>query len=155
MPNLMGNFNITSRCSAAYRDSMLAQFGLTDAQYPYLLRICRRPGITQDELSRQLCIHKSNVARQIALLEQNGFVERREDENDRRIRHLYPTEKTLELHPQIRGILRTWNRYITADLSAEEYAMLEDLIERVSKKAIQYFESGTLAEAWEGEGKRQ
>ena len=151
MPHLMGNFNITSRCASAYRDEMLAKFGLTDAQYPYILRICRTPGITQDELSRQLCIHKSNVTRQIAILEQNGFVSRCEDAADRRIRHLYPTEKATDILPEIREGLRTWNRYVTADLSEEEFAMLESLIERMCKRAKMYFETGTLLQAGEEE----
>lgn len=145
MPYIMGNFNITSRCASAYRDERLSEFGLTDAQYPYVLRIARSPGITQDELSRQLCIHKSNVARQVALLEKNGFVSRREDPSDRRIRHLDPTEKALELIPKIREVLRSWNRYVMADLSEQEFALLENLLERMCRRARSYFESGSLA----------
>lgn len=151
MPHLMGSFNITSRCASAYRDEMLAKFGLTDAQYPYILRICRTPGITQDELSRQLCIHKSNVTRQVAILEQNGFVSRCEDPSDRRIRRLYPTEKATQILPDVREGLRAWNRYVTADLTEQEVGLLESLIERMCRRAKLYFETGKLEEIGEGE----
>ena len=149
MPHIMGNFNITSRCASAYRDEMLSEFGLTDAQYPYVLRVTRSPGITQDELSRQLCIHKSNVARQVAILEQNGFLSRAEDSSDRRIRHLYPTEKATELIPKIREVLRAWNKFVMADLSEEEYSLLENLLERMCRRARSYFETGVLENAKE------
>ena len=144
MPHIMGNFNITSRCASAYRDEALAEFGLTDAQYPYVLRVVRSPGITQDELSHQLCIHKSNVTRQVAILEQNGFVLRQEDPADRRIRHLYPTDKAKELIPRIREVLRSWNRYVMADLSEEEFTLLESLLDRMCRRARLYFETGVL-----------
>jgi DNA-binding MarR family transcriptional regulator len=144
MPHIMGNFNITSRCASAYRDEMFSEFGLTDAQYPYVLRIARSPGITQDELSHQLCIHKSNVARQVATLEQNGFISRVEDPSDRRIRHLHPTEKAIELLPKIREVLRSWNRYVMADLSEQEFSLLESLLERMCRRARMYFETGSL-----------
>ncbi len=144
MPHIMGNFNITSRCASAYRDEKLMKFGLTDAQYPYVLKICKTPGITQDELSRQLCIHKSNVTRQVANLERNGFLSRSEDPSDRRIRHLYPTEKAIAQLPRIREVLRAWNRYVMEDFSEQEFTLLESLLERMCRRARLYFENGTL-----------
>ena len=144
MPHIMGNFNITSRCASAYRDEMLSRFGLTDAQYPYVLRVTRSPGITQEELSRQLCIHKSNVTRQVASLEQGGFLYRKEDPSDRRIRHLYPTERAIAILPEIREVLRNWNRFVMTDLTEGECELLENLLERMCKRARQYFETGEL-----------
>ncbi len=152
MPHIMGNFNITSRCASAYRDEMLMKLGLTDAQYPYVLKVCRHPGITQDELSRQLCIHKSNVARQVASLERNGFLSRSEDPSDRRIRHLYPTETAIAQLSEIKEVLGVWNRYVMADFSDEEFAMLESLLERMCKRARRYFESG-MPDTGEGKEK--
>ncbi len=154
MAGIMKNLNVTARCSTAYRDDRLAPYGLGDAQFAYFLRICREPGITQERLSRELCIHKSNVARQVAVLEEKGLVERRGEESDRRVRRLYPTERALLLFPSVRAELRAWSQYLIGGLTEEENAQLSLLMEKLARRAIAYFESGELAgESREGESR--
>ncbi len=145
MAGFMKNLNLTARCSLAYRDERLADFGLGDAQFAYLLRVCSEPGITQEQLSKRLCIHKSNVARQVAALEERGLISRREEEGDRRLRRLYPTERAEEILPEVRAVLRAWREYLTADLTDSELALLSVLMDKVSKRAVSYFESGKLS----------
>ena len=143
---MAGFLNLTARCSLAYRDEQLARFGLGDAQFAYFLRICSEPGITQEQLSRALCIHKSNVARQVAVLEERGLVIRREEEGDRRLRRLYPTESAIRLLPDVRATLRAWREHLAADLTDEERALFSALMEKVARRAVSYFESGSLEE---------
>ena len=69
MPGFMKNINQIARCAEQYRTDRLAQLGLTGCQYSNILHVCREPGISQECLARQICIHKSNVARQLAQLE--------------------------------------------------------------------------------------
>jgi DNA-binding MarR family transcriptional regulator len=151
MASFMGNLNTTSRIAGIYRASRLEQAGLTGAQYAYILRICREPGITQEALSRALCIHKSNVARQVEKLEQNGFLTRCQDEADRRVWRVYPTARAEEIRPLVRETVRTWNAYLTADFTEEELDTLLSLMERVRTRAVAYFESGSLLD-FEGAG---
>ena len=129
-----------SRCGVQYRSDNLAQFGLKSIHASYLTEICANPGISQDRLARIICINKSNVARQVAVLEEDGFVRRVPSEADKRVMELYPTEKTLDLLPQISDILLRWEKCITQDLSEEEKETLSSLLGKMSSRASRYME---------------
>ena len=129
-----------SRCGVQYRSDNLTQFGLKSIHASYLMEICANPGISQDRLARIICINKSNVARQVAVLEEDGFVRRVPSEADKRVMELYPTEKTLELLPQISDILLRWEKCITQDLSEEEKETLSSLLGKMSSRAGRYME---------------
>ena len=129
-----------SRCGVQYRADNLAQYGLKSIHASYLTEICANPGISQDRLAQLICINKSNVARQVAVLEEDGFVRRVPSEADKRVMELYPTEKTLELLPGIRDILRCWEGCITQDLSEEEKECLSSFLSKMSDRASRYME---------------
>ena len=129
-----------SRCGVQYRSDRLAQFGLKSIHASYLTEICANPGISQDRLARIICINKSNVARQVAVLEEDGFVRRVPSAADKRVMELYPTEKTLEILPQINEMLMCWENCITHDLSEEEKELLTALLGKMSSRATKYME---------------
>ncbi len=129
-----------SRCGVQYRADNLAQYGLKSIHASYLTEICANPGISQDRLARIICINKSNVARQVAVLEEDGFVRRIPSEADKRVMELYPTERTLELLPKIKQMLACWENCITQDLSEEEKSSLSDLLRKMSQRASRYME---------------
>ena len=106
----------------------------------YLLEICRNPGISQDTLARRICINKSNIARQLVVLEEGGFVRRQPSQEDKRAMELYPTEKTLELLPRIRQILGQWSRYLTQDLTEEEVEVLSRVLTSMKARATIWME---------------
>ena len=101
-----------ARCSVQYRGDQLAPMGLKSCHASYLTEICATPGISQDGLARRICMNKSNVARQAAILEEDGFIIRKPSEADKRVMELYPTEKTLELMPRISQVLISWENCI-------------------------------------------
>ena len=129
-----------SRCGVQYRSDNLTQFGLKSIHASYLTEICSNPGISQDRLARIICINKSNVARQVAVLEEDGFVRRVPSEADKRVMELYPTEKTMTLLPQITEILMCWENCITQDLSEEEKENLSTLLSKMTRRASRYME---------------
>ena len=129
-----------SRCGVQYRSDNLAQYGLKSIHASYLTEIASNPGISQDKLARIICINKSNVARQVAVLEEDGFVRRVPSEADKRVMELYPTEKTREILPRINEILMCWENCITHDLSEEEKELLSALLGKMSSRATRYME---------------
>ena len=129
-----------SRCGVQYRSDNLAQFGLKSIHASYLTEICANPGISQDRLARIICINKSNVARQVAVLEEDGFVRRVPSAADKRVMELYPTEKTLEILPRINEMLMCWENCITHDLTEEEKELLSALLRKMSGRASRYME---------------
>lgn len=135
MPYIVKTMNEIVRCGMQYRNEKLAPFGLKSSHASYLLEICRSPGISQDTLAKRICFNKSNIARQIAVLEEGGFVRRKPGAEDKRVMELYPTEKTLELMPQIRQVLRSWRSYLMEGLSEEEIAVLDKALTSMRSRA--------------------
>ncbi len=135
MSQLVKDITEINRCGAQYRTDCLAPMELKGCHASYLSEICAEPGISQDQLARRICINKSNVARQIAVLEEDGFVTRSASQSDKRTMELYPTQKTLELLPQIRKILTSWEDWLTQDLTQEEAAMVASALVKMKARA--------------------
>lgn len=138
MSQIIKDITEISRCSAQYRLDCLSPMGLKACHASYLTEICAEPGISQEQLSRKICINKSNVARQVAVLEEQGFITRSTSPVDKRVTELYPTEKALALLPHISGILNRWEDCITADLSQEELQLLSSLLSRLKEHTVAY-----------------
>ncbi len=138
MPALMKKINMIVRGAAVFRAERVEPEELLPYQHGYVLAIVRRPGMSQDELAAQLCTTKSTVARQMARLEEKGYVCRRQSEQDRRSLLVYPTEKMLALHPAVVATSRAWNEYLFADLSEQEKEEFNAILERITARASAY-----------------
>lgn len=138
MSQIIRDITEIARCGAQYRTDMLAPLGLKACHASYLIEICAHPGISQDRLAARICINKSNVARQAAILEEDGFVTRTPSAQDKRIMQLYPTQKTLDLLPRLTPILSQWEACLTAEVSDEEREILERVLSRMKDKAAQW-----------------
>ncbi len=57
------------------------------------------------------------------------------DEADKRIRHLYTTEKAAHPGKRLYEIRREWNQILTEGLTAEESAQAEQLISKMAENA--------------------
>ena len=141
MSQIIRDITEIARCTTQYRAEALAPMGLKACHASYLTEICATPGISQDQLATRICINKSNVARQAAILEEDGFITRTPSTTDKRIMQLYPTQKTLELLPSISPILGQWEACLTEDISEEEKALLEKLLSRMKDKASNWMEN--------------
>ena len=140
MSQIIRDITEIARCGVQYRSDKLAPLGLKSCHASYLTEICENPGISQDKLARRICINKSNVARQVAVLEEEGFITRSPSEADKRVMELYPTQKTLELMPQINSTLMCWEDCITHDLTDGERALISELLAKMKNRAGWYME---------------
>lgn len=140
MSQLVRDITDIHRCGVQYRADNLSSLGLKACHASYLTEICQNPGISQDKLARRICINKSNVARQVAVLEEDGFIRRCPSEADKRVMELYPTEKTLALLPQMNQVLACWEDCITHDLTDEEKEQLTALLAKMKTRAARYME---------------
>lgn len=135
MNGIMKYVNRIHRMSGMVYSSKLKNYGIAQCQHPYILMICREPGISQEKLAKEICVNKSNVTRQLAVLEEKGLITRKQDEQDRRIWRAYPTQTMQELLPCVRKVMQEWNEYILAPLSGQERQTLIALLEKVGERA--------------------
>ena len=140
MSQIIRDMTEITRCGAQYRADQLEPLDLKGCHASYLTEICAHPGISQDKLAKRICINKSNVARQAAILEEKGFLTRLPSSTDKRIMELYPTQKTLDLLPQISGILKCWETCITGDLTEAELDQLAALLAKMKVRASGYMD---------------
>lgn len=135
MPAITRELNILARCGNQFRGERLQKLSLTAAQAPYILHICLHPGLSQEELAAELHVNPSNAARQLAALTENGFVTRESKQEDKRQLAVYPTDKAREAFPIVRSVNAQWNHYLTQDMTEEEKAILEVLLEKMRFRA--------------------
>ena len=141
MSQIIRDVTEIARCTTQYRSEALAPMGLKACHASYLTEICATPGISQDKLASRICINKSNVARQAAILEEDGFIIRTPSATDKRIMQLFPTQKTLDLLPRINQILVGLENCLTDDLTQEEKDLLESLLSRMLAKASEWIDN--------------
>ena len=138
MRKIMRKINMLSRCESLYRQNSLKEKGISPCHHSYILAICRNPGMTQEQLAKYICIDKSGVARHLAHLEKSGYVERTPAENDKRSTLVYPTQKMLDILPEVRKIVEDWNSYLTDGIDEEELLCFEKILDRITMRAQSY-----------------
>jgi DNA-binding MarR family transcriptional regulator len=115
--------------------------GMTRAQWGLVLHLARTPGISQKEMADRLEVEPISVARLVDKLEANGLVERRADEQDRRIwrLHLLPTATCLL--SEIRGERDALAEFVATGITPEQRAAMINGLLRI-KANLQANEAG-------------
>lgn len=124
MPSIMRYINRIARLSQLYRDHELRRFDLSGLHHTYILNICRNPGIRQEKLANIIFVNKSNVTRQLVILEKKGYVIRKSDAGDARKISVFPTEKATAIYSDILTILEAWNDSLLEEIPLERREQL-------------------------------
>lgn len=143
MEYFMKYIDIAFRCALQYRNEKFSNSDLNGNQCIYINHICKNPGISQDKLSKIMYINKSSVTRQLANLEESGYVTRKIYDDDKRVINVFPTQKALDVLPAITKTLHDWNDYVAADFTEEETEVLCKLLERITDKSKLYIKKGS------------
>ena len=77
------------RLVRAYADKQAARYGMTRAQWAVLAKVERYEGLKQSELADMMDMQPITLTRLIDKLCDNGWIERRSDDSDRRVNRLY------------------------------------------------------------------
>lgn len=117
------------------RSEYMEPLGLKSLHVGLLRDVCQNPGISQDGLAQRIGIDKSNVARQVSILEESGFLLRKPAKNDKRVLCLHPTEKTLAMLPDLEAAMEQWEQTLLQDLTPREAEQFVGLLARVCDRA--------------------
>ncbi|ANY76132.1 MarR family winged helix-turn-helix transcriptional regulator [Paenibacillus ihbetae] len=109
------------------------EYDLTKGQYLYLVRVCENPGIIQEKLAEMIKVDRTTAARAIKKLELHGFIEKKDDQHNHKIKKLFPTEKGKYVYPFIIKEHEYSNRVALEGLSESEAEDLLNLLQRVRK----------------------
>lgn len=140
MATFLKNVNMVSRSSTMYLDRKFGGDELRGYHGKYILTVCGQPGLSQEDIARTVFVNKSNVARQVRVLEKLGYVERRQSPDDGRKTLIYPTQKAFEAREKIRSFYAEWREEITEGFSEEEKSELFRLTLKLYENAVKYME---------------
>jgi DNA-binding MarR family transcriptional regulator len=135
MPTLNYYLNGIGRCTTLYRGHRLEGTELVPGDVPYLFHICHHRGEPQEAIAKALYVHKSKVTRRVTRLEEQGYLTRTPDPQDRRALLVYPTEKALDVLPRLREINAAWHAALTTGFTPEESEQLMALLSRALRNA--------------------
>ena len=96
------------------------EYQLSKGQYLYLTRIFENPGIIPDKLAEMIKVDRTTAARAIKKLEEKGFIEKKPDSKNKKIRRLFVTAEGAELAPIIQLENEYSNQIALQNLSAQE-----------------------------------
>lgn len=110
--------------------------GITRSQWWVLAFISRNDGLPQTQLAHELDVGKVALGSLIDRLQTSGFVERRPDAKDRRVKRVFLTDKARLLIKKIGPITDSFNSRILEGVSREDleltsrtlYTMKQNLI---------------------------
>jgi len=80
--------------------------GLTRAQWSVIAHLHRNEGVNQSTLAELMDVQKITLARLVDRLEEDGWVQRRPDPDDRRANRLYLTDKVAPMWGRMRELAR-------------------------------------------------
>lgn len=131
-----------SQFGRLHREEGFLPLGISTRYAMYIQEIGAAPGLSQEQLAQRIRVNKSNVARQVAAMEEEGYVERRSCGLDKRVMRLYPTEKALALLPAICEVMDSWEQLLTEGLTEDELQLLETVLLRVRDSALARIKEG-------------
>jgi MarR family transcriptional regulator for hemolysin len=127
-------------------------YGLSSAQWRLLVHLVREEGVSQARLAELLEIEPISVSRLLDRMEQSGWVERRQDKNDRRVRMIHPTDKSRRAFAHVKSLAgEVYDDALTGMTNVERNALMDGLKRLVAN--LSEFEAQTeAAGSFETEG---
>lgn len=132
--------SIIERFNLMYRDKQFEQFGLHGYQASFLIEIVRNPKLTQEQLTKNMHLDKSNIARGCQALKKHGYIEINKKVDDRRFVELQATAKGSELSTKIVDILKKQRAFIMQDFDDASETQFLEYLEWLKERAMQLLE---------------
>ncbi|MDX5113503.1 MarR family winged helix-turn-helix transcriptional regulator [Lactobacillus crispatus] len=108
---------------------------LNRGQYLYLARIKENPGIISDHLAGMLNVDRTTAARSIKKLEQNQLIRKENDQQNKKIKHLFVTELGDKLAARIEKENAYSNEIVLIGLDQKQRRELAALLQKVEQNA--------------------
>jgi len=145
--NFLFTLSEVHRLVRAYADKEAARFGITRAQWHVLAKIERFEGMKQTELAEQMEMQPITLTRLIDKLCDQGLIERRGDETDRRVNRLYLKKAARPLLGKLAGLRSEMTATALDGINPTDahrmLALLETMRENV-RSAIQNTDAQTI-----------
>lgn len=123
-----------------YFNKMLCELEINNTQLHILFEIQKDYKINQEKIARRCNVNKGAIARSIKKLEDNGFIERTIDENNRRQNIISLTDKGNNTLNHSKMILNEFEEYLFDDNDYNE--VLQIMLKELAMKVMSLNENG-------------
>ena len=106
----------------------LLPYGLTNIQYLVLELLWQEEGLTAGEIGKLLVIDKATLSGVLDRMVDSGWLNREQDENDKRVFRLYPSEKANRLERRLVDERKDANEELLSGFTLEERILLRRLL---------------------------
>lgn len=129
--------SIFDRLMKMYYDHGLADFEIGWGQQFYVEYLYECPGASAQEMAERMRVDKATLTKIIKKLSAIGYIRIVVDENDRRIKHLYLTDRALPAAKQIKKIHADFYDAFSAGISPAELKSTEQVLWRMANNINQ------------------
>ncbi|MFE4144836.1 MarR family winged helix-turn-helix transcriptional regulator [Peribacillus sp. YIM B13472] len=133
MKEILREIGMIARALDSISNIEFKEFDLTKGQYLYLVRIYENPGIIQEKLAEMIKVDRTTAARAIKKLEIQGFIEKKNDQDNKKIKKLYATDKGEKVYPLLKKEGEYTDKVALSGFSLEETETMLHLLQRVRK----------------------
>ena len=133
MNDILREIGMIARALDSISNIEFKDLDLTRGQYLYLVRIYENPGIIQEKLAEMIKEDRTTAARAIKKLEMQGFIQKLPDEQNKKIKKLFPTEKGKKVYPLLRREGEHSTEVALSGFTSEEKETISALLHRVRK----------------------
>lgn len=99
MKEILREIGMIARALDSISNLEFKELNLSKGQYVYIVRICENPGIIQEQLIDLIKVDRSTATRVLQKLETSGFIEKRPDDFNKKIKKIFPTDKGNSIYP--------------------------------------------------------
>jgi len=125
----------TARSMKKVLDARLAEYGITSSQHSVLDVLAQKDGLSLSEIGKRVFLDKPAITGLADRLEKDGYVVRKRTARDRRVIHLWLTEKGRQLLKKFEGVVASTDKELIRQLSPEELGSFRDMLNRIWKQA--------------------
>lgn len=133
MKEILREIGTIARALDSISNIEFKEYNLTKGQYLYFVRICENPGIIQEKLAWMIKVDRTTAARAIKNLEKNGFIDKKNDQHNKKIKKLFPTEKGKSIYPFIKRENEHSNMIALNGFTEVEMEILFKYLQRVKE----------------------
>ena len=135
MKNNLRNITKISRVAEMYTTYRLKDSAFNNTEITALHVIRHNKGINAEGLKNKLFIDKSAVARMIEKFETSGLILRKTDENDKRNKLIFPTEKLGNYKLSMVDEEQEFYDYLIKDVPKKDFEVFSAVLEMIYIKS--------------------
>lgn len=106
-------------------------YGINFHQARIIRLLCDNEGINQEMLTEMMKLDKITISKLLDPLVQQGYVDKRKNEQDKRIKNLYPTESGRRLEAPLNEVLKKTTEVLEKGFSVDEKTEVRVLLNKM------------------------